>query len=229
MITASALLLALLVFAQAATSHHRKLFPRTYSPNSFNVHVYFDRDVPGGPTRSRILNGAREWTDQGRQLVFVGHRRSVSSSGETCQQFGGHAQSGVVHWRRIDGAEGKLLAFNRNCRWISGPKAGYLAGFKQVYDSAEPWYMSSGEAPGEETDLWSVAAHEFGHAAGWRSSHYARNDPACERFLQDPDTGQTYENLARETMCASIPPGTSYQRSLGEHDLHTFTRVYDPR
>lgn len=80
------------------------------------------------------------------------------------------------------------------------------------------WYVgSSSTVPSGQFDLRSVAVHEFGHAGGFSSpennGHWDGVDEDC--------TGSD-----RETMCSATPDGTSYRRSIEEHENHTFDSAY---
>jgi hypothetical protein len=77
--------------------------------------------------------------------------------------------------------------------------------------------------PDGRIDLWSVASHEFGHAAGWTGRHYGKDE--------DPERSSICNsgNVNRQTMCSIIYTGSESVRTLGRHDRHTFRRVYAAR
>ncbi|GIV01126.1 MAG: hypothetical protein KatS3mg014_2741 [Actinomycetota bacterium] len=113
-----------------------------------------------------------------------------------------------VHWEDINGnplgaakvctdADNKIytfaFAFDPDCNWSSGS-----------------------EDPGpSQADLRWVAAHEFGHAAGY--SHH-RDD--SHNHLSCP------EDSTKHTMCSTATLGQAWGRTLEIHDVHTFTDAY---
>jgi hypothetical protein len=116
--------------------------------------------------------------------------------------------------------------------WGSGDLDGSLAGVvhcefyghidrlfqvKMKFNESKPWHLSETDPGINETDAWSVAAHEFGHFAGWYP-HFGSSE--CPDPL-GPNANQS------ETMCPEMARGTKYQRSLEFHDKHTFDNAYD--
>ena len=82
------------------------------------------------------------------------------------------------------------------------------------FDHVGPsWYTgASSSVPSGDKDLRSVAVHEFGHAAGF-NGHFT-GPSVCK--------GST-----RQTMCPGpLQSGTSYRRTLGNHDAHTIAAAY---
>lgn len=77
------------------------------------------------------------------------------------------------------------------------------------------WHTgSSTSVPSGRADLRSVAVHEFGHAGGFG-------------FGATQHWGSSYcSGTGRQTMCATIPNGTSYMRTLEDHDRHTVANAY---
>lgn len=75
------------------------------------------------------------------------------------------------------------------------------------------WYSDSGTNIGSnESDFWSVATHEMGHATGWGDQHFS-GSTLC------PQTGD------RDVMCAALVEGTT-ERRLDPHDEDTFADAY---
>jgi hypothetical protein len=226
-VAAASALATLALAAGPADAHSAKLFNLRYptDPNYWNVTVNFDGSVPGGKTRSRVQDGAKQWTRLGRQLVFNVHRKGINGKGiHHCQSTSAGYSRGVVYWKSIDGhpaSGGDILGLTYQCYWTSGTYKGKMAGFTMEFDSKQgQWYRGTGNVPSGSIDLWSVASHEFGHASGWNRNHYKTDNNAsiCAS-----------SNKGMETMCPYAYPGQSRQRTLGRHDKHTFKRVYAPR
>jgi hypothetical protein len=77
--------------------------------------------------------------------------------------------------------------------------------------SETPWYTGTGIPSSTQWDLKSLVTHEFGHAtAFW--GHFTDVCPVSD---------------SRQTMCVGFDArGTTYLRTLGTHDIHTFTGAY---
>jgi hypothetical protein len=88
----------------------------------------------------------------------------------------------------------------------------------QFHDTATGnWYVGSGTpgnnpSGGLQTDLRSISTHEFGHAMGFRSSHFSVVDLACQSPIH--------------TMCSGYTAGSTYKRSTEIHEEHTFAAAY---
>jgi hypothetical protein len=127
----------------------------------------------------------------------------------------GTFQKDAVHWGPIDGS-GNTLATTWICNKSSN--ASHLYSFQIKFDSDEGgrWYSDTGTPGSSESDFWSVASHEFGHATGW-TSHFGELTTLC------PQSGDL---SGRHTMCAKILNGNTAQRSLNTHDRDTFVDAY---
>lgn len=208
-------------------------YPRAFD----DVNFYFHKSVPPGQRRGRIVDGARRWNRFHRRLFFRAHRKPVFEEAigrqgncnrrEVRSAPPGQEPASRVYWTRIDGASmptgaGKTLALNYTCQEAKKQNGFRRAIFFQMYfDEAEPWYYRSrtGNAPSGRPDLLSVAAHEMGHATGWRF-HYD------DRQVDGPTSPVCREDGGKQTMCSTNTAGTERQRSLGAHDKHTFRSAY---
>lgn len=200
-----------LAFTRPAAAHAGSLlFHGTWSLAQRRAVQIFAESNLSGAALSRVLAGAKAWDRLGESLDFV-WKGTKNLSRDACN-VATRGQN-LIAMRPLDG-RGKDLATTYTCR--SGST---IVRFVMVFDSAEHWYTgTSTNVPSGRPDLWSVAAHEFGHAAGW-AAHF--DDPGiglglaiCGNF-----SGQ-------HTMCANHYGGTARQRSLGPHDADTFRELY---
>lgn len=88
--------------------------------------------------------------------------------------------------------------------------------FGVTFDTATTWYTGTGTPTA--TDLWSSAAHEFGHANGFVGSTGHFNDP-------NPDPVVCAADLTRATMCTG-GQSNIWRRTPEPHDIHTFAGSY---
>lgn len=190
----------------------------------------FDSDFPGGKFRYRVNSGARQWVRADGRALFRGYlsRQEDIDSNKTPRSnlcpgpTRNGRNTGVVHWIRLDGTPTKnnSLGATRRCYYVDGQgkPIGELASFHMWFDSAEPWYNGTGNAPAARKDLWSVATHEFGHATGFgygkRRQHFSRAMPFCDNVK------------SQETMCPNYFPGSERQRTIGWRDRHAFRTAY---
>ena len=75
------------------------------------------------------------------------------------------------------------------------------------------WYSGTGDAPANDVDTWSVASHESGHATGFYG-HLEYPSSICQN------------DSSMRTMCPVYHDGTERQRTLEDHDYHTFENAY---
>lgn len=80
-----------------------------------------------------------------------------------------------------------------------------------IFDSSENWYVGTGSVPSGRIDFWSVAAHEFGHAAGLSHPPFTHICPG---------------NSSNATMCPYISSGASYLRTLETWDKNRLSYLY---
>ena len=209
-LVAAAAAVSVLLSAGAEAHSGSLLFHGAWSNSSRGaVPIYAETSLQGAAL-SRVLGAAKTWDNLGESLDFA-WKGTKNLSRNPCDA----AVRGrnLIRMGPLDG-KGKDLAMTTVCR-----SGGTIVRFVTVFDSAEPWYTGTSTlVPRGRPDLWSVATHEFGHAAGW-ASHF--DDPGiglgaaiCGNF-----SGQ-------HSMCATHFSGTARQRSLGPHDIDTFRAIY---
>jgi hypothetical protein len=188
---------------------------------------------------NRIVNGAAAEIDgQGTQLNFS--YQGTTAISHTCG--GGGVNQNSVYMstvdRKYDGTpETAALArttvciqvdANGNAVVCSPENLPCIRKFWVDFDIAETWYTGTGTysntghpdpfLPSPENDFWSVATHELIHGTGW-AVHFAESDDAfCPNGLEDSPGNP------RQTMCKATI-GTA-QRTMDEHDTHTFVKPY---
>jgi hypothetical protein len=153
---------------------------------------------------------------QNQSLNFV--MQSTSSYPATCSA--GFNQN-MVYRGGIDG-NGRQAPPGEFNKWAKtvycfSLSTGLIHNYYMKFDIDEDWWLG-GEGttvPSDRLDWFSVAAHEFGHAAGWEVhfSHYT--------LCPDPPNV-----VLSQTMCRYMPYGTSYARTISTHDIHTFEAWY---
>jgi hypothetical protein len=169
--------------------------------------------VSGGQKRDQIHQGANKWgAVGGSPFDFDLGADETGFNYDNPGCTGGVGAQQTVHWEPMD--IGSFVAEVTVC-----PSGGDLVNFKMGFDtdSSCDWSVD-GTPAGGECDLQSFAAHEFGHATGgwldWATGHWSESSNPCP-------TGSS-----RHTMCRSVPNGSTYMRSLEEHDEHTLVNAY---
>ena len=97
--------------------------------------------------------------------------------------------------------------------------SGFLVNTQIAFNSSNvTWYSGTGDPPNGQSDVWSFSAHEFGHATGgWLSGSIGGHFGGATLC---PNSS------SRHTMCASLPTGENWWRSLEFHDSETFGNAY---
>ena len=210
--------LAAMVLGAIGWAHTGSTFyTKKWKSGERNQNYGFASDVPTGNFRDRVENGAQQWNALAGNMQFSRGGVNVTwNFGSACNAAGNNS----IHWGAIDGppvaGQTNTAAQTTHCVYTNEPQ--FLALFRMRFDSADPWYRDTGDPPSDKIDLWSLAAHEFGHATGWGAggaqNHFDSGGSVCT-------------SSPKHTMCPSIPQGESYWRSLEEHDRHTFNNVYN--
>jgi hypothetical protein len=121
--------------------------------------------------------------------------------------------------RTSQGSDGAGGVLGRTFMCWSGSGAQSFISMQVRFDSAENYFTGSGTPASNQPDLRSVATHELGHGTGFGvgapNSHFNGNDSTICAF-----------NSTEQTMCPTHLLGSTWQRSLGEHDQHTFAAAY---
>jgi hypothetical protein len=191
-------------WAHTATSFY---VPKWSAADRGAVAFYNDYTVTSS-FLARVIDGAKAWDKIGTTLDYD-YVTKANLSRNVCDpaSFG----KSLVYKAPIDGV-GKTVGITETC--FTGTK---LLRFTMRFDSAESWYTSATlPIPSGKTDLLSVAAHEFGHATGWKS------------HLDGALHGEAWcaNSQYQQTMCSKSYAGSPHQRTLGVHDVHTFDAVY---
>ena len=183
----------------------------------------FVQGFPTGNKRARTLDGAQEWNQLGQTMTFGFQSTSPdfdTLAWGTCPGISNY-QLDKIGWGDFGGAgyAGEPLAATGICTFPSDPST--LHSFKIKVNAAVPWYDGTGTPPSSSWDIWSVMAHEFGHATGRNiggdgDGHFAESSIYCPAGA---DSG-------RHTMCPSVVSGTSQMRTPATHDSDTFGAAY---
>lgn len=197
-----------LVGASAAATAHpaTDFYNEKWPSNNDNVEWRFDQEFPTGNKRDRVKDGAQEWNNVGQPMKFEKLAGDFASfPANSCPT---EEQKDAVHWGGIDGSGGTLA------QTFICTSGGNLFNFQIRLDQAENWHGGTTSPGPNEIDVWSVAAHEFGHGTGWRG-HFSSTSSLCNANATD-----------HHTMCPAYVLGTQYDRSLNTHDKHTFDNAY---
>lgn len=202
----SAAILASLGIAHGAATW----YPTYFKADEREQHYGFHDEVPQGTGfRNRVEDGAQEWNGLDTTLKFRQGGVNVSWAwNASCQGPGKNS----IHWRNLD-----ALALATRCVYTANPDR--ISEFRIAFDESRDWHVGTGPPGSSEFDTWSVSAHEFGHAGGFGSGgppnvHWDGGGALCPSAPND------------HTMCPTNTRGTQSQRSLEEHDRHTFRDRY---
>ena len=176
--------------AAANDNKGAKWTDRARSGYDYYIRFNFRSSVPTGNWRSWIVAGANAWNNVGRELYFAWHTTNppdVWVQREDLLFPNGDAWAIATRHPCVIFVTtcGGSIAFNTT-----------PAGFR--------WYTgTSTTVPSTQGDLWSVAAHEWGHLVEMEHS-----------------------SASADTMHGIIAAGTSSKRSLTTHDKSGFLEMY---
>lgn len=235
---------ALATTAPPAAAHSASTFyPNRWLVGRDVLSFRFNKTIPKGRWRTRINQGAQEWTRHNRRVYFVSADANRSNRLAPSLKCPTNDPAPSIVFRLE--LKGKAIGTNQNCI----DRDGELLYFRQGYDSTfKDWWTdpnSSGKIPRNKIDLRSVVAHEMGHATGF-AGHFDDDGPDsgskkdfksyCRSWNAQDKADDVYKPTAndtpytaRQTMCFATARGQTGQRKLGAHDRGTFRNAYPAR
>ena len=203
---ATAALLVTVLQTSPALAYTLGGYRAQFNTQTFFVNPNFGTDPRAGTPAQQITairNGAFDWNNQAAYLWTYGGQTAVNAVNLN------------------DGVNAVFYVLNSNNQFGAGAITignvdanGFITAFDiQFYDRTPPpvwdflWYGLGQVPPATDSDLWSVAAHEFGHALGMNHTQ-----------LQDPTV----------TMYPFTTPGTIVQRVLHPDDIAGVQAIYGP-
>lgn len=206
-----AMVLALALVPGVAHAHSASSYYKMRWKSDLTLGWHFTAGFPGGAYRDKIVYGAGQWNAQNQSLRWSYYPTDYANfSWSPCPT---KTYKNAVHWADIPYA-----GLVRACLYGSDPTR--IWSVQMIIDSAGTnWYAGSGTPAANQVDLWSIATHEWGHmsgslAAGDGKGHFPEADAAC------PD------GALRNSLCPSIPMGTTHMWNTELHDEHTFQSAY---
>jgi hypothetical protein len=167
------------------------------------VHESFVKQF-GDSGVARVGDAMRSWPVRPAGKVV----RGGVYGGTTCR-FDGRRDVGVrVFFVRIEQFNGASNELARTCLFAPN---GVMLGAHVLIDADQGWYTGTGVPPAGRYDLWSVLAHELGHAYG-----RPRHESACPAKT----------DLHYPTMCVSYTATDTKWRDTEPIDRAPMTAMY---
>jgi len=181
--------------------------------------------------RDRIQNGKAEWNQLGEPMSFdfaAGQPDFPAFPFLSCPKLSdgsANKEKNAMHWSYLDGKFG-FAGETYVCSFydVNEGNPDYIANFQMRFDSGESWYTGTGtpscpNVDSCQTDLWSVATHEFGHATGRTKGgdglgHFGENWSVCADVAD------------KHSMCPWDFANYTRGRSLELHDKDSFRSAY---
>ena len=196
----------------AARAHDKVLYhQRNWSSSS----VKWQSAITAAPYLAGLQAGANTWNNIGRQFTFVYDGVAAVAPDPNAATF--CTTTGVNIVRFDYQATQTWDAATRLCP--SGSTQTSVTRFGITFNSRWSWYGDVGIPDSNKQDVWSIAAHEFGHANGFDGSstwgHFATSDTS---------TCQTKLNWS--TMCDGGGEIDTILRTPEWHDIEVFAAAY---
>lgn len=176
--------------ALATDNLGRRWDPQQSGIYNYAPRYYFESDFPTG-CRSRVTDGAGVWNAQNRELRFL--------SGS------GYSKWIEVQWHDL------LFPYNDDWAFVDNDQIGDISNSLMNFNASTDkpgggtytWYCGTGTPGSGSGDMWSVAAHEWGHVVELHHS-----------------------TASADTMYPTIAPGQTAERTLTTHDANGITTLY---
>lgn len=187
----------------------------------------FVSNFPGGNDRDRVREAAAAWDALGQPLQWGSNNTPDYSDFAASNPCAQPKRKNSVQWEDISTAGRAYGCF------ITEDGIKKIKNAQMVLDSAGlNWHKGTDAPSSNETDMLSLATHEWGHMSGSFKGTAANESDGVGHFGEEyetpcPGSGVLGEdNSTRETLCPTFGLGTYYPRTLSNHDSHTFQSAY---
>lgn len=219
---AATCLVPMLTFAPAVSAHPAGVFYKSkYNDKRDHPRVIFVAMTR--PQESNAKEGMRTWNAVSGRFTFKYSDLTLLPGPNTkvCEKFN---LDGITYSRvemlNLDGPggyAGVTAVCNRAGSNIPPGQKGRAAYFDIFMDALQGWHYGEKAPPARLYDFQGAVTHELGHATGWGPHYNDRNAAA----------GICNVTVVAETMCnANYAGNFFFVRTLGSHDMHTFSNAY---